>query len=107
MTTGSVGIEVELLLLDSVLHITPGAIQFVVQILSPCFQIGDDIAGIFPFGTVLDLGDDTPFPIPGLCTVIELGKPADFATILVVALSGLFDGFGRMPLQGFVFGMLK
>ena len=104
MTTGAVGIEVELLFLDSVFHITSGAIDFVVQILSTCRQTGDDIARIFAFGTVLDFGDDTPFPIPGPCTVIELSKPAHLATILVVALPGLMDRFSATPLQRLVFG---
>src|SRR5271170_943948 len=72
---GAIGEEIELALLDAVLHLAAGAIDRLIELLTVAVLLcerGDDEARIGlalrPFG----LGDDTPLPIPTLA-----GQPED------------------------------
>ena len=62
--TGAVGVEVELLVLDAVLHVTAGAVNLVVQGLGVAGEAGDDKAPVAPDAVVLGLGDQPAGALP-------------------------------------------
>ena len=66
MTVGAIGKQIELLLLDAILHLTTRTIQTVVEILRFGFQVSHQVARIAAFGGVLSLDDDAPAPIPAV-----------------------------------------
>ena len=66
---GPVGKQVQLLLLDPVLHIPASAVQLLVQFLGshlPAGQIRGEEARVVPFGQVLRLADHPPATRPAV-----------------------------------------
>lgn len=72
---GAVGEQLELLLLDAVLHLAAGAVEAVVEGLAVALQIGHHEARIGVLGAALEAGDDPAFPGPALRAVAKLGEP--------------------------------
>ena len=61
MARRTVGFRIELVILDHVLNPAPGAVDFLVQKLSPAGQIGHDEADVGALRCRLDAGDDPAF----------------------------------------------
>ncbi len=67
-----------MLLFDAILHLACGALECVVQPLGPAGDVGDDVARVGPFVSMLDSGDDRSRFAPGVRGVVELSEVAHF-----------------------------
>ena len=72
MTAGAVGKQIELLLLNPVLHLPAGTIDLVIESLRRAAQVGHDVAGIGPLHGVLAFDNDAPGTVPGGGRIGEL-----------------------------------
>ena len=63
-----------MLSLDPILHIAPGAVNFVVQVLVGLWQIRHNIPGVGAMATVLRLDNDPARSIPRSGTIADRGK---------------------------------
>ena len=64
MTTGAIGKQIELLLLDAVLHLAACTVESVVKVLGFGLEVGHQVARVTALGSVLGLDDDAPATIP-------------------------------------------
>ena len=76
MAARPVGVEIELLLLDPVLHVTSGAIDFIVELLRVTFKGGEDEAGVGSQMGVFGFDDYAAFTVPGGGGVVKLAEEA-------------------------------
>lgn len=74
MAGGATGKQVLLLVLDPVLHIAPGTVDLVVQVLVRLWQVRYHIPGISAMTTVLRLDNDPAWSIPGSGAIADRGK---------------------------------
>ena len=65
MRGGAVGEQPQLLLLDAVLHLAPGAVGAVIDRLGGSLEVGDDETWVGPLVGVLDLGNHPALRFPG------------------------------------------
>ena len=94
---GAVGEQVDLTLLDAVLHLAAGTVDILVEMAAIAFsQRGDDEAGVcLPRGP-LGLGDDAPLAAPALAG--QPGKVLEAARRLA-GLLALLLGLGKLGLD--------
>jgi hypothetical protein len=71
MTACAVGEEIQLLLFDSVLHLTTLAVHVLVKFPGIARLVGHDEPGVRPLGIVLTLDDRSTLPIPSRCRVAK------------------------------------
>ena len=88
MTGDAIGEQVELLLLDAVLHVASGAVEASIQVPGRTLEVGQNIARVGSPGTVLGLDDDAPGPVPALCGIGELAEAALLAGAARKGVSG-------------------
>ena len=91
-----------LLFLDAIFHLTPRAINLVLQSLRATFQIGQNITRISAFEGVFGFRNDPSFPVPTLSLILKLSEePHFFSAPLVLAL-GPFLPLGRERMQALI-----
>ena len=73
---GAVREELELLLLDAVLHLAAGAVETVVEITALAREVGHHEARVGALGAVLETRDHPAHAVPGLGAVDEFGEAA-------------------------------
>ena len=99
MAAGAVGVEIELLLLDPVLHVAAGAVGSVIERLPVTFKRGEDKPGVCSHVRVFGLDDDAAFAIPGCRRIFELSKQTLLLPGLFVGRFGLLDERGSKLLE--------
>ena len=103
VTAGAVGVEVELLLLDPVLHVAACTVDVVVKFLRIAFEGRDNVTRIASKTAVFGFHDNTTLPVPCSCRITE------FAEAPLLAFGIIKEGFGffhkRSPyrFESFVF----
>ena len=80
---GAVGGEVQLVRLDQVFGLSPGAVDLLVERLGQARQIGDDEAAVGALGSGLDAGDDAALDLPAGGGVAEVAVAADLVGLAV------------------------
>ena len=86
---GAVGEELELLLLDAVLHLAAGAVEMVVEITALAREVGHHEARVGALGAVLETRDHAAHAVPGLGAVDEFGEAALLHAAALEQVSGL------------------
>jgi hypothetical protein len=66
---GSFSKQVQLLVLDAIFHVAPGAVNLVIQEAVRLWQVGHHKTGIGAVRTVLGFNDDSARPVPAAGTV--------------------------------------
>ncbi len=66
MAAGAITKEPKLLFLDAIFHLTPRAVNLIVEGLGATFQIGQNITRISAFYGVFGFRNDLSFPVPTL-----------------------------------------
>src|SRR5258708_31124859 len=90
MATGAITKETKLLFLDAIFHLTPGAINLVVERLRATFQIGQNITRISAFEGVFGFGNDPAFSVPTLSLILKLSEAPHFSPLLWYLRSARF-----------------
>src|ERR1700747_949118 len=99
VSRGTVGVEIELALLDAVFHLAAGAIELFIEVASLVFlscQRSDDKARIGLAASPFRLGDNSPFAAPAVA-----GPPGEVleATGRSRGLLALLLGRGELALD--------
>lgn len=108
---GAVGEQVELLLLDPILHLAAGAVEIFVE--SPCIgclaaERGDDIARIGSLGEMLGLDHDPARAAPAVArAVVEFIEHPAGPFRLEEALLGPATGLEAQGIESIVLGQAK
>ena len=89
---GAVGEQIQLLLLDPVLHVPAGTVESVVERLRVALERGDHVARVGAPAGVFELGNHPAGPIPGTGPVVDVGEPAHL-------LPGVLKGLGGQSLR--------
>ena len=80
-----IGKKVKLLLLDPVFHLSAGAIDFFIKILSIIVKIGDDESIIGGESVEFRFGNDPARIFPGSCCVPEFSKQFCFFICFIIS----------------------
>jgi hypothetical protein len=91
VATQTVGLEIQLQLLDAVFYVTPEHVEVVIDELGIAAQVGDYEALIGAQVRIFHLGDNPAGLIPGVRLVAEGSKEALFRPGFLIPLLGLFQ----------------
>src|SRR5690348_11008248 len=91
---GAITKETKLLFLDAIFHLTPRAINLVVESLRAIFQIGQNITRISAFEGMFGFRNDPAFPVPTLSLILKLSEESHFFSAPLVLALGPFLQLG-------------
>src|SRR5260370_30172824 len=78
MAAGAITKEPKLLFLDAIFHLTPRAVNLIVEGLGATFQIGQNITRLNAFYGVFGFRNDLSFPVPTLTLILKLSEEQHF-----------------------------
>ena len=84
MTARPINEKIQLLFLDPVFHLSSGAIDFFIKILSIILKIGDDKTIIRSEGVEFRFGNHPARIFPSSCRIFELSKQFYFFICFIV-----------------------
>lgn len=76
--------KIQLLFLDPVFHLSSGAIDFFIKILSITIKIGDDKTIIRSEGVEFRFGNHSARVFPSSCRILEFSKQLCFLMCFIV-----------------------
>jgi hypothetical protein len=112
MGAGTIGKQPQLLLLDAILapragfalHISSGAIDFVIECLLVAGKVGDNESRIAPLIGDLQLGNHLAAPLPGAGRIVKLEEFLLFLTRALGQFLHPSHGLTNTPQQGLILG---
>ena len=98
------GKQIQLLILDPVLHVAPRTVELVVQVLIRLRQVGHHEAGVGTQAVVLGLDDDPSRLVPAAGAIVNRSEQALLVTGQLIPGFGQVDPRRRLGLDPVILG---